>query len=217
MLLFKTNERAGSRGYCNAQTSSRRSILESRSSCKEASSGNPSDCVGEVRAQCEHAPVAEPVRNYLLKEQRRCQHHQRSREYEAPDGQTYNVPLWVRLSMPCDERDTKILTRIEHDIKNQKPDMFVISRSGFTNAVNKDILCKTSGYFDAISRSGMYEAQSSTIRTEIEQELLRIILDYAYHGSIRLTNSNAAQIFQLAVYLQMESLVDTCCSYIISR
>lgn len=68
----------------------------------------------------------------------------------------------------------------------------------------------------AICRSGMRELKVNEVMLEIEDELLTSVFKYAYSGEVTLNENNAIQIYKVAHYLQMDSLVDVC-SYFIGQ
>ncbi|XP_022685999.1 uncharacterized protein LOC111258760 isoform X1 [Varroa jacobsoni] len=134
----------------------------------------------------------------------------------SPAKETFNIPLWKRLFVQCDEKEVDTITQLERDIENEPPDMLVISRSGTRHPINKKVLAKMCGYFEAICRSGMRELKVNEVMLEIEDELLTSVFKYAYSGEVTLNENNAIQIYKVAHYLQMDSLVDVC-SYFIGQ
>lgn len=63
-------------------------------------------------------------------------------------------------------------------------------------------------------RHGMKESESRTVHLSVAQEWLKIVFEFAYLGRILLNSSNIMDIFAVAHYLQMDSLLKACTRFI---
>ena len=82
------------------------------------------------------------------------------------------------------------------------------------------VLAASSDYFHAMFAHGMKESNQEVIELKdenISAETLKIVLDSIYSGDLHVNNENVFEVLLAADHLQVTSVVQQCCDYILAE
>ncbi|XP_072328403.1 kelch repeat and BTB domain-containing protein 8 isoform X2 [Scyliorhinus torazame] len=102
--------------------------------------------------------------------------------------------------------------------EQQLTDIVVEVDHGKTFSCHRNVLAAISPYFRSMFTSGLTESTQKKVRiVGVEDDAMRLVLDYAYTSRVSLTEVNVQALFTAASLFQIPSLQDQCAQYIISR
>ncbi|XP_078270659.1 kelch repeat and BTB domain-containing protein 8 isoform X2 [Rhinoraja longicauda] len=102
--------------------------------------------------------------------------------------------------------------------EQQLTDIVVEVDHGNTFSCHRNVLAAISPYFRSMFTSGLTESTQRRVRiVGVEEDAMRLVLDYAYTSRILLTEVNVQALFTAASLFQIPSLQDQCAQYMISR
>ncbi|XP_051874642.1 kelch repeat and BTB domain-containing protein 8 isoform X1 [Pristis pectinata] len=102
--------------------------------------------------------------------------------------------------------------------EQQLTDIVVEVDHGKTFSCHRNVLAAISPYFRSMFTSGLTESTQKRVRiVGVEEDAMRLVLDYAYTSRILLTEVNVQALFTAASLFQIPSLQDQCAQYMISR
>ncbi|XP_007893388.2 kelch repeat and BTB domain-containing protein 8 isoform X2 [Callorhinchus milii] len=100
----------------------------------------------------------------------------------------------------------------------QLTDIVVEVDHGKTFSCHRNVLAAISPYFRSMFTSGLTESTQKEVRiVGVEEDAMRLVLDYAYTSRIYLTEVNVQALFTSASLFQIPSLQDQCAQFMISR
>ena len=131
----------------------------------------------------------------------------------------------INESMDMDSSDVYIYT--QDDIGVQSFHMFdelrqhdklcdiTIVVDSRTFRAHRVVLSATIPYFHAMFTTDMLESKQTEIAIQaVSSGAFELLLNYAYTGTIRITQSNVQSIIVGASYLQLQKVCDACCDYL---
>ena len=83
---------------------------------------------------------------------------------------------------------------------------------------NRDLLCSSSAYFQAMFNSNMKESVSNVVKLQdVPVSIMRLLVDSAHSGHADLTDNNASEVLVYANMLQFEQVIKQVTDYLLQR
>ncbi|XP_076232754.1 actin-binding protein IPP [Calliopsis andreniformis] len=99
-------------------------------------------------------------------------------------------------------------------LKNQFSDVGLIA-GGCVIRAHRSVLAAGSAYFNAMFTGGLVEEQQELIKIHsVPADILSLLVDFIYTGSIDITQDNIQELFAAADMLELDEVVSGCVTYL---
>ena len=121
--------------------------------------------------------------------------------------------------MDCESRHALLLLSSLNELRRQSTlcdvEIKVLDVVFYAHRV---LLCAASEYFHVMFCSGMAESFQRTVQLQgVQSEIVALLLDFIYTGKIVVNSSNVQELLAAAKLLQLHTVVERCCEFLIKE
>lgn len=141
--------------------------------------------------------------------------HQHSSGAEMPNNVPVNILPLMEMSLKAQNHFEKIVMGLDDLRRKSLLCDYTLKADDESFAVHKVVMVACSDYFQAMLTSNMKECQESTVELKgITANGLRIIVDFAYTGELKLNTQNVEDVLSAATHLQVSDAMNLCSKYL---
>lgn len=141
--------------------------------------------------------------------------HQHTSGAETPNNVPGSILPLMEMSLKAQNHFEKIVMGLDDLRRKSLLCDYTLKADDESFAVHKVVMVACSDYFQAMLTSNMKECQESTVELKgITANGLRIIVDFAYTGELKLNTQNVEDVLSAATHLQVSDAMNLCSKYL---
>lgn len=141
--------------------------------------------------------------------------HQHTSGAETPNNVPESILPLMEMSLKAQNHFEKIVMGLDDLRRKSLLCDYTLKADDESFAVHKVVMVACSDYFQAMLTSNMKECQESTVELKgITANGLRIIVDFAYTGELKLNTQNVEDVLSAATHLQVSDAMNLCSKYL---